>query len=177
MLWSRPRRDARRQKVLDELLELEPEERPARLEAAVAAGDVRADEVDSALRLVHRLEALEVMTVPPSGRLPGGIVPIIEFPVAIVHADELDEEPDEESGPRPLDRPVVSVDIVEAASLRITADLAARKTRASARSSRQRRLRVAAHRATAGLPAAGAGVAVAGSSHEESWPSMEWLRP
>lgn len=161
MLWSRSRREERRQKVLDELLELDPEERPGRLEIAVATGDVRADEVDEALRLVHRLDELRVMTIPPSSRLPGGIVPIIEYPVPEQKLDV-------------TSIPVVSVDVVEAASLRITADLAARKARASARSSRQRRLRFAAIRVPAEELAA---VAVAESPHEESWPSIEWLRP
>jgi hypothetical protein len=64
MLWSRNSREARRQKVLDELLEVEPADRPTRLQEAVAAGDVRANEVDQALRLVERLDALRVMTIP-----------------------------------------------------------------------------------------------------------------
>jgi hypothetical protein len=64
MLWSRNSREARRQKVLDELLEVEPADRLTRLQEAVAAGDVRANEVDQALRLVERLDALRVMTIP-----------------------------------------------------------------------------------------------------------------
>jgi hypothetical protein len=160
-LWSRSRREERRQKVLDELLELDPEARPGRLQIAVAAGDVRGDEVDEALRLVHRLDELRVMTIPPSALLPGGIVPIVGYPVP-------------EQKPTVTGVPIVSVDVVEAASLRITADLAARRARAGARSSRQRRLRLAAGRAPAGEPAA---VGVAQSAHEESWPSIEWLRP
>lgn len=64
MLWSRNSREARRQKVLDELLEVEPADRPTRLQEAVAAGDVRANEVEQALRLVERLDALRVMTIP-----------------------------------------------------------------------------------------------------------------
>ena len=64
MLWSKNGREARRQKVLDELLEVEPADRLARLQEAVAAGDVRANEVEQALRLVERLDALRVMTIP-----------------------------------------------------------------------------------------------------------------
>lgn len=187
MFWTRSRREVRRQQVLDELLELQPEDRPARLEAAVAVGDVRADEVDSALRMVHRLDQLRVMKVPPSARFPGGIVPVIEFPV--VDQAAADPEPDvarrrrkqlpmsqdEGRAGTPVKPPVVSVDIVEAATLRITADLAAaRKARLGARSSRQRRLRAAANQAPQREPAI---VAVAESSHEEAWPSIEWLRP
>jgi len=106
------------------LLELDPEERSGRLEIAVATGDVRADEVDEALRLVHRLDELRVMTIPPSSRLPGGIVPIIEYPVPEQKLDV-------------TSIPVVSVDVVEAASLRITADLAPAKP-AQARARRVR---------------------------------------
>ena len=77
-------------------------------------------------------------------------------------------------GRSPVNPPVVSVDVVEAATERISADLAAaRKTRLGARSSRQRRLRVAASRA----PAHEAAVAVVESSRDEAWPSIEWLRP
>lgn len=64
MFWSKTGREQRRQNVLDELLEIEPENRRSRLEEAVAAGDVRAAEVDQALRLVERLDALRVMSIP-----------------------------------------------------------------------------------------------------------------
>ena len=75
MFWTRPSREARRQKVLDELLELSPDERPARLEGAVAAGDIRADEVHAVLALVKRLDALSVMTPYPVSGTPGGVAP------------------------------------------------------------------------------------------------------
>ena len=68
MFWNRAAREARRQQVLDELIELAPEARQARLDRAVAEGDVRAAEVDQALRLVGRLDALRVMTVPGTRR-------------------------------------------------------------------------------------------------------------
>ena len=64
MFWSKTDREARRQKVLDELIEIEPVDRPSRLQEAVTAGDVRASEVDQALRLVDRLDALRVMSIP-----------------------------------------------------------------------------------------------------------------
>jgi hypothetical protein len=79
MFWMRDRRAERRKKVLDELMDLDPAERRARLDAAVAAGDVRESEVESALLLAHRLDVLRVMTVPSSGRLPGGVMPIKEY--------------------------------------------------------------------------------------------------
>jgi hypothetical protein len=72
MLWSRSDRDARRQKVLDELLELDAEHRRRRLELAVAAGEVHSSEMAATMQLVNRLEALRLMTVPIGGTLPGG---------------------------------------------------------------------------------------------------------
>jgi hypothetical protein len=72
VFWSRTSREARRQEVLDELLELEPSQRQARLELAVAAGHVRAKEVEETLRLVHRLDALRVMTFYTSSKLTEG---------------------------------------------------------------------------------------------------------
>jgi hypothetical protein len=65
MSWSRNGREARRQKVLDALIALAPDERQQFLEQAVAAGDVRSGEVDHALRLVARLDAVRIMTIPP----------------------------------------------------------------------------------------------------------------
>lgn len=76
MFWSRSGREARRRKVLDELLELDPQDRPGRLESAVASGDVRAEEVQDALQLVGRLDALRVLTLPSQGlktALPGAV--------------------------------------------------------------------------------------------------------
>jgi len=75
MFWSRVGREARRHQVLDELLELDPSYRQARMEAAVAAGDVRAGEVDETLRLVHRLDALRVMKLYPSSESSTGDAP------------------------------------------------------------------------------------------------------
>jgi hypothetical protein len=64
VFWNRAAREARRQQVLDELIDLEPEARRARLDRAVSEGDVRTAEVDQALRIVGRLDALKVMTIP-----------------------------------------------------------------------------------------------------------------
>jgi hypothetical protein len=64
MFWSKTGREARRQRVLDELIEIDPVDRPSRLQEAVTAGDVRATEVEQALRLVDRLDALRVMSIP-----------------------------------------------------------------------------------------------------------------
>jgi hypothetical protein len=64
MFWSKTGRETRRQKVLDELIEINPVDRPSRIQEAVTAGDVRANEVEQALRLVDRLDALRVMSIP-----------------------------------------------------------------------------------------------------------------
>lgn len=80
MFWTRSDREARRQEVLDELLELDPSRRRLRLDIAVAAGEVKRSEVELALVLVKRLDALRVMTVPASGYLPGGIPAVATRP-------------------------------------------------------------------------------------------------
>jgi hypothetical protein len=66
VFWKRSHREERRQKALDELFALKPAERRSRLDRAVAAGEVHADEVDSTLRLVGRLDALRVFTIHPN---------------------------------------------------------------------------------------------------------------
>jgi hypothetical protein len=119
-------RAERRKKVLDELLELGPVERRRHLDDAVAAGDVRESEVESALLLVHRLDVLRVMTVPSDGRLPGGILPIVEFHLRTAETTELADEP-----------------AATADDANRSADLRARRARPAARSSRQRRLKAA----------------------------------
>jgi hypothetical protein len=65
VFWKRSHSAERRQQVLDELYGLEPAGRRARLDRAVAAGEVRAGEVDSTLRLVERLDALRFFTIHP----------------------------------------------------------------------------------------------------------------
>lgn len=72
MFWSRSVREARRQKVLDELLELDPKDRRGRLELAVVAGAVQPNEIEPALQTVRRLDALRMMSMQIGGRLPGG---------------------------------------------------------------------------------------------------------
>ncbi|HEY5488175.1 MAG TPA: hypothetical protein VIK06_11035 [Candidatus Limnocylindrales bacterium] len=90
MFWSRTGREARRQKVLDELLEVEPADRVDRLQEAVTAGDVRANEVEQALRLVDRLDALRVMTIP---RVAGGFRAVHASDLeAIVRNEEVESE-------------------------------------------------------------------------------------
>jgi hypothetical protein len=69
MFWKRSKRVSRRQRVLEELLWLDPVDRERRAIAAVAAGDFGADEVDAVLRLVARLDSLRDMSPPRGGRL------------------------------------------------------------------------------------------------------------
>lgn len=64
MFWNRAAQEARRQKVLDELIELTPDERRLRMDRAVTEGDIRPEEVAQALRLVERLDALRAMAIP-----------------------------------------------------------------------------------------------------------------
>jgi hypothetical protein len=92
MFWSKTGREARRQKVLDELLEIAPADRARRLEEAVAAGDVRAAEVEQALRLVDRLDAVRVMATPhPDGG-----------PKAANASDLEIDAPSEDTAPAPI---------------------------------------------------------------------------
>jgi hypothetical protein len=72
MFWKRSKRASRRQRVLEELLWLDPVDRERRIIAGVAAGDFGAEEVDAALRLVARLDSLRGMSLPPGGRLVAG---------------------------------------------------------------------------------------------------------
>lgn len=174
MLWTRSRREAKRQMVLDELLGLDPSERRGRLELAVAAGDLQVDEVDTALRMVQRLDALRVMTIAASGRLPGGILPVTEHPLLA-----LQEATSPQTAPSGLDSTPLPVDDAEA-GLRLQAtDLAPRGARTGGRSSRQRRLRIAAGPRLPILPlqVPPADDAEAVLPTEDAPPSIEWLRP
>jgi SpoVK/Ycf46/Vps4 family AAA+-type ATPase len=180
LFWTRHRREARRQQVLDELLALGPDERRGRLDQAVVAGDVRADEVDSALRLVGRLDALRVMTVPPSGRLPGGIAPITERHLARVDSgpdaareSAMASQPIHDGQAGQADRAgeaVADEDPAEAAE-RLRRSRVASSARSGRRSSRRRRRPVTA----ADLPSEGEIEIV--PEAPENWPSIEWLRP
>ena len=69
MFWKRSKRVSRRQRVLEELLWLDPVDRERRAIAAVAAGDFGADEVDAVLRLVARLDSVRDMSPPARGQL------------------------------------------------------------------------------------------------------------
>ncbi len=64
MFWNKTARNSRRQQVLDELIDVPPEDRRIHLYRAVAEGDVRAREVEQALRLVSRLDSLRQMEIP-----------------------------------------------------------------------------------------------------------------
>ena len=167
MFWTRNRREARRQQVLDELLAMEPDARRGRLDTAVVAGDVREDEVESALRMVSRLDALRVMTVPPSRRLPGGIVPISEGLLARHAAlDALNALAAEADGAVATADSDSSATLLELGSGRVAVP-----TRSGRRSSRRRRrARIAFH-----VPPSTENSAA--QEPAENWPSIEWLRP
>jgi hypothetical protein len=175
VFWTRSRREARRQQVLDELLAMDPNDRRGRLDVAVVAGDVRKDEVESALRLVGRLDALRVMTVPPSGRLPGGIVPIGEGLLARHAALEAEKASAAEGAGA-----AESDDEAEAVAAdsdstgtpgRSARGRAAFGTRSGRRSSRRRRRARVASQDPATTEVSGVPKAA------ENWPSIEWLRP
>jgi hypothetical protein len=163
VFWTRNRREARRQQVLDELLAMDPNDRRGRLDVAVVAGDVRKDEVESALRLVGRLDALRVMTIPPSGRLPGGIVPIGEGLLARHAALEAELASEAVNGAADGNG--------AAATAESGSGHAALTTRSGRRSSRRRRRARMAFR----VPASAEATAVPDAA--ENWPSIEWLRP
>lgn len=205
MFWNRAAREARRQKVLEDLIDLTPEERRLRMDRAVADGDVRADEVDQAIRLVGRLDALRVMSIPGPRRA----------------ATETDEpKPDQLPEPsvsvtttaaRKLSRRArrraaiaVTPELIEASRRAAVApvrhlsarDAAVRKANRAIGSPRRRRLRfaaalsaptpaVAVFSAPVSAPAdaaeasegAFAMAAVADTRQEEQWPNIAWLRP
>jgi hypothetical protein len=170
VFWSRTSRETRRQEVLDELLELDPSQRQARLELAVAAGHVRANEVEETLRLVHRLDALRVMTFHPSSErasgeaLPEAVqalaapgkpaaapkvrkagVPVARAtrPVAPDYAT-IHVVADEVPGQSLPESSAGPIEVVLAAGRLTDSELAVRRFRTSSFSSRQRRLRLLA---------------------------------
>ena len=134
MFWMRDGRAERRKEVLDELLDLDPAERRARLDASVAAGDVRESEVESALLLVRRLDALRVMTVPSSGRLPGGVMPVTDHKLGVRAAAAA-------ASARAIDIVVEVDDAVGAGGLGGAWDRVALTAHSGAHSSRRRRTR------------------------------------
>ena len=205
MFWNRVAREARRQKVLEDLIDLTPEERLQRMDRAVADGDVRAEEVDQAIRLVGRLDALRVMTIPG----PRGAATATDGP----KPDQLPEPRESASTTttRKLSRRArrraaiaVTPELIEAsrrtavAPMRhsSTREAAGRKANRAIGSPRRRRLRfaaalaartpaVAALSARVAVPAeaseasevAFALAAVADTKQEEQWPNIAWLRP
>lgn len=192
MFWMRNRREARRQQVLDELLALDPGARRGRLEVAVTAGDVRADEVDSALRLVGRLDALRVMTIPASERLPGGVSPITGRVVAHAYrvraAEEARAAAEVEAHGEPASPDAAHTAQTEPGPGR--GSPARLATRSGSRSSRRRRRRhtevkvgararlVASIAADATqAPSDASAPATGNAARDEVWPSIEWLRP
>jgi hypothetical protein len=196
VLWTRNSRRERRQKVLDELLSLDSVGRAERLEVALAAGDIRSDEVDEALRLVHMLDAVRVMTVPLFGRFPGGVEPITEHPLRAAE-ESAAAEPIVAAGkksasssrtpkrvgltvvvggaPTRRDPVLVSLDTAAVSNQHAALDLAALKAGSGARSSRRRRLR--SRIADVTWPALVPGGTAATAATEPSEPSIEWLRP
>ena len=171
MFSMKSRREERRQKVLDELPELDPETRRSRLEQAVAAGDVRLDEVDSALRLVQRLEALSVFTIPARGEPPQSSAP---------SADRPDRGPGETAvsgellaiGPGPARADAASRPVARARAAR-KAVPAPHHSSPGAWSSRARR----SHHAAVGAAVPGQGEPAPDGPRGENGPSIAWLRP
>ena len=206
MFWPRGRREERRQRVLDELLTLDPGNRRERLDLAVATHELRADEVEPALRLVERLDRLRDMRVPPGGHLPGReYVPqsrsaatsmSVSGPGLAVMGAIADDDQDADLGARlPTAIPVVAdadpdpvatwlgavdlpLDAIDAVS-RLKAGRRVRKDRPGARGAGTVRRRARASVAPdpeKSPPVAGV-VAEAAVAADESWPSIAWLRP
>ena len=168
---TKSRRDERRQKVLDELPELDPAARRSRLDQAVAAGDVRSDEVESALRLVQRLEALSVFTIPPMGGRQEPTTPSVDLA-------------DRGPGGAAISGELLAIGPgaarAEAARRLVARDRATRKTGAVPHPPRRGRGRAAPGGVTA-MPLVAA-VPVQGEpapegSRGEHGPSISWLRP
>lgn len=163
MFWSRAGREVRRQKVLDELLQLDPTERQAYVAVAVAAGDVRASEVDETLRLVHRLDSLRVMTLSPSRKS----APAEDLPTARLELPA---------------STAARISKVRKPRTKRSAGSVATRHRTGSYSSRQRRPRALV--AISIVPADTASRPDEALDHnglepprEPSWPDISWLRP
>ncbi|MGD0018179.1 MAG: hypothetical protein ABSD62_02910 [Candidatus Limnocylindrales bacterium] len=197
MFWNRAAREARRGKVLDDLIELTPEERRLRMDLAVAEGDVRAGEVEQALRLISRLDALRVMTIPGTREAAPSIGAKADEPTGLAPLEAVNEPPKRarrrvaiDVTPEPLGARVPEA-VLPRRNRSIAREVAVRKaSRAIGGSPRRRRLRLAASvraqaptRAAISAEVAGpadAQLAVAPApeaSSEEQWPSISWLRP
>jgi hypothetical protein len=197
VFWNRAAREARRQKVLDDLIELNPEERRLRMDRAVAEGDVRAGEVEEALRVVARLDALRVMTIPGARDEAPSIGATTEGPHESVSVEAV-KKPSKrarrqvaiEVKPELIDVPVREVGAWRR-NRAIAREAAVRKAvRAIGGSPRRRRLRLTASVQArtpavaavsdemAGAPDAPFAIASAPETKpEEQWPSISWLRP
>jgi hypothetical protein len=167
VFWKRTERERRRRAVLDELMALDPAAREARLDEAIATGDVKPQEKDTALRLVGRLDAIRVMTIRP-----------VELPGEVVDSFSATSEPS--SGPS-KDRASGQPGIGEPAPKSSAMDRGRRARRlARARSRAGRSMEPAADRIVIEPPD---GISVveervaARAMPGEAWPSIEWLRP
>jgi hypothetical protein len=206
VFWPRGRREERRQRVLDELLTLDPGNRRERLDLAVASHELRAEEVEPALHLVERLDRLREMRVPPGGHLPGReYVPqsrqtpdasFVLGPVAAVAGAIADDDQDSGAVERlPVAIPVVAdadpdpvatwlgtvdlpLDAIEAVS-RLKAGRRVRRNRPGARGAGTVRRRARASVASTPGPDSTVSdvVAEAAAAADENWPSIAWLRP
>ena len=184
------RREERRQKVLDELFELDPAARRRRLDQAVAVGDVRPDEVDSALRLVQRLDALSVFATGPTGGRPNKATSTDErsgrgkgratasrgLPATVPGATSA-KTPAGSRKRKPLTAPIGSGP--ERARRRPAS--AAMPTNAPEAASRLVGEDRAAPSGSTAIPLPGPmpvhGEPVRESSPDENWPSIAWLKP
>jgi len=80
VFFNRPPRTTERQAIMDELVDLHPDERLVRLEAAVAEGRLSGEEREQVVRIFDRLENLRIMMVPsvmkwPEEQLIGAMPP------------------------------------------------------------------------------------------------------
>jgi hypothetical protein len=179
VFWNRAAREARRQKVLDDLIELSQEERRRRLDQAVAEGDIRAGEVDQALRLVARLEALSVMTIPGTRKAAASDGEASDGAAAVGLTDQA-----------AADVPMSRVDTPPSGSVAGRQTSVRRAGRAIGNSPRRRRLRLAASARERAAARAATAIEVAATPEvayaaavtpeargEEQWPDIAWLRP
>jgi hypothetical protein len=196
VFWNRAAREARRQQVLDDLIDLNPEERRLRMDRAVAEGDVRAGEVEQALRIVARLDALRVMRIPGARDEAPSIAATTEAPPAPVSLEAV-TKPSRSAGRRvavEVASEVIDIPVSGAGasprSRAIAREAALRKAvRAIGGSPRRRRLRLApsvqarsqtgsaAPDEMAAAPATPfALVAAPETRPEERRPDISWLR-
>lgn len=195
MFLKRATRTSRRQRVLEELLWLDPVDRERRIIAAVAAGDFGADEAEASLRLVTRLDSLREMALPPGGRLLGSqpgvgyvpneetegdsgndpgsdlvAVPIVPDPASVPVSPELvgiPVGPEEEA----VQAGTLPIDALESAERWIAHEKATRQPRSRTRSDR----RAVGPRSEWNATQVGPQGQMAPTAEEV--PSISWLRP